>query len=92
MNLKIERGLKVENSHLLLEMSQLRHRDMVQEAENERLIRQLEQNQPNLLQQVGQRLAAARAHLKAQTGTQFYRLLFGPRALRQQKKTVASEQ
>jgi hypothetical protein len=83
--------LKVENSHLLLEISQLRHRDMVHEAENERLIRQLEQNQPSLLQRVGQRVAAARAQLKARTGTQLYHLLFGPRALHQQKKTVVSK-
>ena len=72
----------MENPHLLLEMSRLRHRDMVREAENERLIRQLEQDQPNWLQQLGQRLAAARAQLKIPTGARLYSLLFRPRAVR----------
>jgi hypothetical protein len=72
----------MENPHLLLEMSRLRHRDMVREAENERLIRQLEQDQPNWLQQIGQRLAAARAQLKIPTGARLYSLLFRPRAVR----------
>lgn len=72
----------MENPHLLLKMSQLRHQDMVREAEIDRLIRQLKQDQPNWLQQVGQRLAAARAQLKVPTGARLYSLLFRSRAVR----------
>jgi hypothetical protein len=72
----------MENPHLLLEMSRFRHQDMVREAETERLIRQLEQDQPNWLQQLGQRLAAARVQLKVRTGARLYSLLFKPRAIR----------
>jgi hypothetical protein len=72
----------MENPHLLLKMSQLRYEEMLREAETDRLIRQLKQDQPNWLQQVGQRLAAARAQLKVPTGARLYSLLFRPRAVR----------
>jgi hypothetical protein len=49
----------------LLEIAYLRQQEMLQQAEAERLYRQLKGDRPGLLKQVGPRLAGAAWQLKA---------------------------
>lgn len=55
------------NPELLLRAAEAQHRKKLQEAEFQRLCRQIRESRPGMLQQVGDRLIAARQKLKAQT-------------------------
>jgi len=49
----------------LLEIAYLRQQEMLQQAEAEQLYRQLKENRPGLLKQVGHRLLVATRQLEA---------------------------
>jgi hypothetical protein len=55
----------MQNYFILLEFARQRRQDMVQQAEAERLYRQLKGNRPGSFRRIGHCLADAVRHLKA---------------------------
>ena len=61
----------------LLEIAYLRHQEMLQQAEAERLYKQLNGNRGGLLKQAGHRLLAAPSQLKAYFQSNLATPIFG---------------